>query len=176
MAERLDLSLNAWAVLAVLVDDGPNHGFALSKQLAKGTEIGRVWSVSRPLVYRALDQLTERGLIRPGAEQPGNAGPNRHEYRATPKGRAASQRWRATPVTHLREVRPDLVLKLVVTVRAGQDVGRLLVAQHEEFAPLLAQLASECADATGPARVVAVWRRELGQAVERTLAELSEGP
>jgi DNA-binding PadR family transcriptional regulator len=130
-------------------------------------------SVSRPLVYRALDQLSERGLARAGATQPGVAGPVRQEYRATPSGRAALRRWRATPVAHLRDVRPELVLKLLLTARAGQDVTALVAAQRDRFAPLRRELAAERAHAVGAARVVAVWRDELAQAAERTLAVLA---
>ena len=40
-----ELSLNGWAVLTLLVTDGPAHGFALAALLAKRTDLGQVWTV-----------------------------------------------------------------------------------------------------------------------------------
>lgn len=165
-----DLALNSWAVLALLVDDGPTHGFALSKKLGRSTDIGRVWAVPRPLVYRSLEQLEDRGFIRPGAELPGDAGPTRRPFTATDAGRRALRRWRRSPVDHLRDVRPVLILKLLLTVRADLDPGPLLRAQQQTFADTRPEVGS---DTSGPALVVEVWRDELWCAVDRTLARLS---
>jgi DNA-binding PadR family transcriptional regulator len=156
--------------LALLVDDGPAHGFALAKKLGRSTDIGRVWAVPRPLVYRSLEQLEDRGFIRPGAELPGDAGPTRRPFTATNAGRRALRRWRRSPVDHLRDVRPVLILKLLLTVRADLDPGPLLRAQQQTFADTRPEVGS---DASGPALVVEVWRDELRCAVDRTLARLS---
>lgn len=166
-----DLSLNSWTVLALLVDDGPAHGFALAKQLGRTTDIGRVWAVPRSLVYRSLEQLEQRGYITPGAELPGDAGPTRQQLVATEVGRRALWRWRRTPVGHLRDVRPEFILKLLLTVRAELDPGPLLRAQRRAFADTRPELSSH---ATGPDLVVEVWRDELWRAVDRTLDRLSD--
>jgi hypothetical protein len=50
------LLLGEWACLGAL-DAGPSHGFALAEQLGPSGPIGRVWSLSRPLTYRAIDRL-----------------------------------------------------------------------------------------------------------------------
>ena len=50
------LSPTEHAVLGVLAE-APTHGFAIAKDLAPGTSVGRVLTVRRPLVYRALDRL-----------------------------------------------------------------------------------------------------------------------
>jgi hypothetical protein len=63
IAER-DLAPAQWSVLALLAEE-PGHGWALAKQMAATGEVGRVWSTGRPLVYRVLDVLEERGLIEP---------------------------------------------------------------------------------------------------------------
>ncbi len=167
-----DLSLNAWAVLAVLADDGPAHGFAVSRSLAKTSQIGQVWAVSRPLVYRALDQLTAADLARPEGLLPGAAGPDRRPFKATAAGRRALAAWRQRPVAHLRDVRAELMLKLVLTERAGIDPTPLLTAQLAHFAPLVAELAEAGGASTGADHVVAVWRHQLSVAVERTLITL----
>jgi PadR family transcriptional regulator AphA len=170
-----DLSLNSWAVLALLVDDGPQHGFALARTLDRGTDLGRVWSVSRPLVYRALEQLTRRGLAVAGTAEPSPSGPSRQEHAATPAGVAALERWRSAPVRHLRDVRPTLVLKLTLGRRAGRDLGPLLAAQRAVLADLAAERGPVDTGAGNPRLVVDVWRDELAHAADRTLARLQEG-
>ena len=69
------------------------------KALAPDGEIGRVWSLSRPLTYRALDALAAAELIEPRGSEPG-AGPPRTIWRATAKGRRASRAWLRRPVPH----------------------------------------------------------------------------
>ena len=57
-----DLGPGEWSVLALLAD-APAHGWALSKQMSRTGEVGRVWSMGRPLVYRALDEPWKDGSI-----------------------------------------------------------------------------------------------------------------
>ena len=40
----------------------PTHGFAIAAQLKPSGDLGRVWSLSRALTYRSLEQLANRGL------------------------------------------------------------------------------------------------------------------
>lgn len=169
-----ELNLNAWAVLALLVDDGPQHGFALARTLARGTDLGRVWSVSRPLVYRALDQLSARGLAEAGSSEPSPQGPARQAHAATRAGAEAVARWRAEPVAHLRDVRPTLILKLTLGRRAGLDLGPLLAAQRAVLATLAAERGPVDTGPGNPRLVVDVWRDELARAADRTLARLQE--
>ena len=46
--------LTDWVVLALVVEQ-PRHGFALARELAADGALGEVWTVPRPLVYRAID-------------------------------------------------------------------------------------------------------------------------
>ncbi len=85
---RSGLLLGEWACLGLLLD-APAHGFSIAAQLRPDTEIGRIWSLSRPLTYRSLSQLAERGLVRPVGSEPGSAGPNRTSWRS-PLGAARS--------------------------------------------------------------------------------------
>ena len=57
------LLLGEWACLGVLYA-GPAHGFAVAARLKPAGDVGRVWSLSRPLTYRSLDQLAGRGYVR----------------------------------------------------------------------------------------------------------------
>ena len=83
-----ELSLTEWVVLALLVE-GPAHGFALAKHLQPDADLGRVVSVHRPLVYRALDRLVAAGLAESHHTEPGRAGPRRAVHGATTEGRDA---------------------------------------------------------------------------------------
>ena len=98
------LSITEYAVLGVLAE-GPSHGFAIAKQLDSSAELGRVFTVRRPLVYRALDRLVEVGYAEAVSTEKGAAGPNRVIHRVTPPGRRRLRRWLTEPVEHVRDLR-----------------------------------------------------------------------
>ncbi len=106
--------------------------------LRPGGELGRVWSLSRALTYRSLDQLADRGLVRAVGEEPGIAGGNRTVLAATRTGRAELRRWLAAPGRALRDLRSELLLKLVIADRCGIDVTPMLQRQRAIVAELAA--------------------------------------
>ena len=73
---RNELTAGEWAVLALLTE-APSHGFAVARVMAPDAEAGRVWSVRRPLVYRAAETLTRMDLVRPAGTEPSRTGPQR---------------------------------------------------------------------------------------------------
>jgi PadR family transcriptional regulator AphA len=162
VAGRRTRSLTEWVVLGLLAE-GPAHGFALSRLLARGGEVGRVWAASRPLTYRAIDQLAADGLIEPVRTEPG-AGPPRTVHKVRPGGRRALRRWLGQPVAHPREVRAELLVKLLLLERAGEPTDPLLRAQRDAFAGLLADAASASAGDS-----VSRWRAEQAAAIDRFL-------
>jgi PadR family transcriptional regulator AphA len=164
------LLLGEWACLGVLYPS-PTHGFAIAARLKPTGDVGRVWSLSRPLTYRSLEQLTAREYIHAIGEEPGIAGGNRTVLAATRTGRAQLRRWLHTPVAHLRDLRSELLLKLVIADVCQIDVGDMLEAQRDHIEQLAATLATK-ADADGPADVVAMWRSESSHAALRFLARL----
>lgn len=166
-----ELLLGEWACLGMLVQR-PAHGYDVSLRLAPASEIGRVWSLSRPLTYRALDQLTQRALIEPIAEERGRAGGNRTILAATKRGRSELRRWLRQPVPHLREVRSELLVKLILCDLTGVDAQPLLDAQRSLFAPISAALAKDGRRRDGTIDPVAVWRAESSRAVLRFLDRL----
>ena len=168
-----ELLLNEWACLGML-GRGPSHGFALSVRLAPAGDVGRVWSLSRPLTYRALEQLQTRGLVETVGTEPGRAGGPRTILAITATGRTALARWLREPVDHLRDVRAELLLKLVLADLNGIDVRPLVTAQRAGFQPVLDALAAEPAAAASDP--VARWRRESALAVARFLDGLVEAP
>ena len=140
-----DLTPSEYAVLA-LVAEKPIHGWALSVKLAKGGEIGAIWSLGRPLVYHSLERLEQEKLIKPVGLERGDRGPHRVVYGATPKGRAALRSWLVGPVEHVRDIRSLFLLKVVLSQRVGIDVEPLLVAQRAVLVPFVTWLEAQLDD------------------------------
>jgi PadR family transcriptional regulator AphA len=162
------LSLTDWVVLA-LVAEAPRHGFAIAKELAPDATLGEVWTVPRPLVYRAIDHLAATGLVAPARTEAGTKGPHRTVYRATRSGAARVARWLDRPVDHPRDVRTELLVKLLLRARRGRALTPLAVRQLERFAEVTGGLERRAATTAGPERVVARWRVESIGAIRRTL-------
>ena len=127
-----ELATGEWAVLA-LVAEGPTHGYDVARALAPGGDVGRVWAMRRPLVYRTLDVLAGVELTRVAGTEPSDSGPQRTLIAATEGGARRVAAWLATPVEHVRDARSELMLKLLFLDRAGSDPAALLSAQHERL-------------------------------------------
>ena len=157
-----ELLLGEWACLGVLAA-APTHGFAVAQRLRHEGDLGRVWSLSRALTYRALDQLTARGLVEPVGTEVGVAGGQRTVLTATAHGRKRLEEWLSRPVLHLRDLRSELLLKLVLTELRGKDPTPLLGRQHDVVTHLAATFDDQVAVA--PATdVVLLWRAESARA------------
>jgi len=163
------LATGEWAVLA-LVAEAPTHGFAIARALAPGGEVGRVWAMRRPLVYRTLDVLGDRELVREAGTEPSGSGPPRTVLDVTGEGRERVDRWLLDPVQHVRDARADLMLKLLFLDRAGLDPAPLLAAQRERFAVIAREL--EGHDESGFAHTLALWRLENTRAAIRFVERL----
>ncbi|HEV7863010.1 MAG TPA: PadR family transcriptional regulator [Acidimicrobiia bacterium] len=164
------LSLTEWVVLGLL-SEAPSHGFAVARSLSRATALGQVWTVPRPLVYRAIGRLEEQGMIAVAGEEPGEPGPPRMVYHATGKGKKAVAQWRGEPVQHLREVRSAFLAKVLLRQRAGEVLAPLVADQRAVFEPLFQRLADQFTEREGD-RVVASWRYESSQAVARLLDQV----
>jgi PadR family transcriptional regulator AphA len=151
-------------VCLTLVSQGVAHGWALGTMLAPEGEIGRIWTLSRPLTYRAIDGLVEKALITRRGPAAGH-GRDRVVLAPTAQGRRVANRWLDTPAKHLRDVRTELLVKLALRDRAGLDNEALLAAQQEIFEPRIDVLTSTHADDD----IVDLWRRENARAVRRFL-------
>lgn len=166
-----ELLLGEWACLGILYP-APAHGFAVAARLAPTADVGRVWSLSRPLTYRSLDQLAARGYVHAVGEEPGIAGGKRTILAATRRGRAQLRGWLARPVPHLRDLRSELLLKLVLAEGCGIDVSAMLERQREQVEPMAAAFAAQVRDADA-VDVVTLWRRESSSAALRFLDQLT---
>jgi PadR family transcriptional regulator AphA len=121
---EVPMALAEWTVL-VLLSQRPAHGFAVSQLTAPDGELGRIWRIPRPVVYRAIGRLLDAGFITPESVEPG-LGPQRTIYSVTPAGREEAERWLSMPVEHVRDIRSHLLIKLALLHRAGRDPAGLL--------------------------------------------------
>jgi DNA-binding PadR family transcriptional regulator len=135
------LSPTEHAVLGLLAE-GSTHGFAISKELGAGSQVGRLLTVRRPLVYRALARLVELGMAKPLHTEPGEAGPQRVIHRVTRHGRRELGIWLAQPVGHIRELRIEFQLKLALILRSGRSPLELVRAQRKALQPQIEALGS----------------------------------
>ena len=165
-----ELLLGEWACLGILSQQRA-HGYDVALRLAPNGDVGRVWSLSRPLTYRSLDQLAQRSLITPVSEEPGLAGGTRTIFAPTRGGRAMLRRWLVEPVEHLRDVRAELLLKLVLCDLLGIDTKGLIAAQKKQFEPIAVNLRRSARSAP-LADPVEVWRDESSRSVLRFLDRL----
>lgn len=170
MSDARSLLLGEWACLGLLAV-APQHGFALAARLAPTGDVGRVWSMSRPLTYRALDKLVQHGLAQQVAVEPGRAGGPRSVMAPTAAGRNALDQWLATPVAHLRDLRSDLLVKLVVLEALGRPAVSLLSAQRH-FVAETASVLERSAKAGAAADAVAIWRAESAAGALRVIDRL----
>jgi DNA-binding PadR family transcriptional regulator len=171
MPEMPSLSLAEWLVLC-LSRDQPVHGFAMARVLGTDGELGQVWRVPKPVVYRALQRLEQLGLVRAAGPEPSSQGPARSPVQATSEGAALAARWLMRPASHNRDVRSELLVKLALLDRRGEDPRPLLDAQREQLVPVAAALADRLAAASGFDRTLVLWRCETMSATIRFLDAL----
>lgn len=162
-------SLNEWVVLALL-GEGPNHGFALARQLSADTDLGRILTVRRPLVYRALDRSVERGLAAPYQTEPGDSGPTKTVHRITDAGEENTKRWLVEPVLHIRDVRVEFLVKLRLMERRGLSPEILITAQRAALEETIDGLVRR--PGADDADVVDRWRSHNARAVSDFLEQL----
>ena len=164
-----------WAVLALL-DEGPNHGFAIARAMQEDGEIGRVWSLRRPRVYYAIEALIRHGLVRPARTVASRSGPHRTVLRITPSGTRVLADWLAAPVEHVRDGRSLLLLKLLFLDRRGGDARPLLLAQRQRFESIAERLQAAANEAPGFDQVLLTWRLETATAALRFIDTIIDSP
>ncbi len=175
MTAEPSLSLAEWTVLAVLAER-PAHGFAIAQLTAADGELGRIWLIRRPFVYRAIGRLVEAGLITPDTVESGR-GPQRTLYTVTPSGREAAAGWLDTPVAHVRDVRSHLLIKLALLDRAGRDPTDLLKRQKAALEPIARAITAERPERHGFDSTLLAWRRATAAATLSFLDDITRaGP
>ena len=82
----------------------------------------------------------------------------------------------ATPAEHVRDVRTELLVKLALLERSGQDATPLLEAQRLVLQPIVAALAAQSEVARGFDKTVVLWRYETALAALRFVERSSGQP
>jgi DNA-binding PadR family transcriptional regulator len=152
-----------------VVCERPTHGFAVARLLSHEGSLGRVWRLSKPAVYAAMQRLEELGLVQTAGEQFTSQGPARSLVKATSPGQAAAREWLCAPVRHGRDVRSELLMKLALLDRAGADPCELLRQQRAELGPIAAALADRVPATTGTEHTLALWRHKAMSAIMQFL-------
>jgi DNA-binding PadR family transcriptional regulator len=165
------LSLAEWVVLC-LVSEKPTHSFAIASLLAKDGALGQVWHVPKAVAYRSAARLVQLGLITAAEKQPSHLGPARSQLEVTAKGEQAARDWLRQPVTHPRDIRSELLVKLALLGRVNSDPGDLLQRQRAQLVPIADALAAEAYAATEFDHMLALWRHESVSATLRFVDDL----
>lgn len=162
-AEHLDSVSGA---SLVLISQGVGHGYDLARHFAPDGSLGAVLTHSRPVVYRAIKQLESMGLVA-SSEAVGVRGQLKWTLVCTAAGRRAAREWLTSPVDHLRDMRSDFLLRVLLLQRADEDTRDFVRAQRAALNERTTHiLAGTSRDA------VSLWRREQARAVLRFLDEL----
>jgi PadR family transcriptional regulator AphA len=82
-------------------------------------------------------------------------------------GKRATTKWLDAPVTHLRDVRTELVVKIMLREKFGLVLSPFIDSQRKTFDPLIAAINAEKSDSP-----VNVWRKESANSVARYLTQL----
>lgn len=152
---------------------GAQHGFAVARLLGPDGEVGQVYAVARPAVYRAIERLIGGGLLEPRAVEAGDRGPRRTLLGLTVSGWEVLDGWLRAPVRHVREIRTAFLVKLVLLERAGVDPAPLIRSQVEAISPVVDAIAERHRATEGSGRAVSLWRLRSAQATLAFLEELA---
>lgn len=123
----------------------------------------RFWSLSEQLTYRTLRSLRTLGHVEVGAVKPGAGGPRRTELVATPAAKRMVSRWLRTPERRIRDLRPNLLLKLHLLHRRGRSPLALLEAQRDLLGRTIAELDADDSRHE-PTALLNHWRRTMAVA------------
>jgi DNA-binding PadR family transcriptional regulator len=171
MGASKTLSLNEWAMLGLLAE-GESHGFALSREFGASGSLGKIWTIPRPLVYRAIAMLVARGLVVETGTAPGAAAPTKRLVRVTADGRAALTEWLETPIAHVRDARSELLVKLLLLDRSGSESTTLLREQATMVQPMLESLRDQLDRSDGFDSTILRWRIYSTEALARFIDDL----
>ena len=160
------ISLAEYVVLGVSAE-APTHGFAVAKTLSEEGDLGRVFTLGRPQVYRALQHLLEHGFIEAVRTEPSESGPHRQINRITASGRSVLDEWLGKPVDHVRDLRIAFLVKVTLLERSKRSPVPLIDRQRKQLRTTLEALVE--ADEKD---VVSLWRRANAAAADHFLDEL----
>ena len=166
MAKTAQIEHAEAGVCLALIRSGIQHGYPIAQQFEPDGDIGVVLTATRPVVYRELATLESRGLLSSRADV-GARGQAKKTLKLTAAGNKALDVWLSEPVLHIRDIRTEFLLKVVMRERLQMPSAPFVSAQRAALADVTTTL--------GRVRehsVVSAWRREQARAVVRFLNEL----
>ena len=124
------LTPSEYAVLGLL-RQRPAHGYELQRQLSGKRGLARVCPVEPAMVYAILKSLSGLELIDGAWDN--SEYPPKAVYAATEEGDAVFQRWLRLPVSRMREVRLDFLVKLYFALKEDAELARSLMAEQIDY-------------------------------------------
>ncbi len=117
------------ALLGFLRDE-PIHGYELYQRLTAAHDLGLVWRLKEPQLYRLLSRLEEAGYIE-AVHAPQTSRPTRRMLHLTDAGQAAFETWVRTPLRHGRDLRLEFLAKLYFARQLGPSVVDSLIGAQQ---------------------------------------------
>ena len=152
-----------WVCLT-LITQKVSHGWALGTMLAPDGEVGRIWTLSRPLTYRAIDGLVDKGLITRTGQAAGR-GRDRVILAATPAGRRLAKHWLDNPSSTCATCAPNC--------SSSSTCAPGPVSTTKRCSPPSSSCSPRPSTCSPPTSadddLVDLWRRESARAVRRFL-------
>ena len=121
--------------LLALLTEGPKYGLQLRLEFEQRT--GDVWPLNVGQVYTTLQRLERDGFV--ASDEGGEEGPQK-AFRITPAGEDELRRWLRTPPDLSSPPRDELVIKVLVAIRApGVDVHEVIQVHRRHLVELMQQ-------------------------------------
>ncbi len=121
--------------LLALLTEGPKYGLQLRQEFEART--GEVWPLNVGQVYTTLQRLERDGLVE--SDDAIDDGPQK-AFRVTPAGEHELARWLRTPPDLSSPPRDELVIKVLVAMRApGVDVHEVIQVHRRHLVELMQQ-------------------------------------
>jgi DNA-binding PadR family transcriptional regulator len=121
--------------LLALLTEGPKYGLQLRQEFEERT--GEVWPLNVGQVYTTLQRLERDGLVE--SDQAGADGPQK-TFRITQAGVDELALWLRTPPDMSSPPRDELVIKVLVALRApGVDVHEVIQVHRRHLVELMQQ-------------------------------------
>ena len=165
MASKQQLGLIEGACL-VLISNGISHGYQLAKQFESGAALGEVLTLTRPVIYRTVKSLEAQKLIR-SIDSLGSRGQLKFKLKCTSDGEKQAKQWLSEPVSHIRDLRDEFLIKVLLLQTSNLNTKRLIHAQRQALIDTTKTLLADLASTP-----VAIWRREQARTAMRFLDEL----
>ena len=129
MSPMVKLPLTMEHALLGFLRHRPMHAYEMHRLLVNAEALGLVWRLKQSQLYALLGRLEAAGYIASVVE-PQPTRPSRKILRLTSSGKAAFERWIATPVEHGRDFRIEFLAKLYFARQDGPEAVRGLIERQ----------------------------------------------